>query len=62
MDYLRHDPTKITYSIKQACNASSLSRSTLWRHVSAGRLKAVRVGRRTLILADSLRSLLAGEG
>jgi excisionase family DNA binding protein len=61
MDYLRHDPTKITYSIKQACNASSLSRSTLWRHISAGRLKTVRVGRRTLIVAESLRNLLSAE-
>lgn len=53
--------TKLAYSIKQACQASSLSRSTLYGHIAAGRLRVVRVGGRTVIPADALRSLLEGD-
>ncbi len=61
MDYFKHDPAKIAYSIHEACRASSLGRTTLYAHINAGRLKAVRIGGRTLIPADSLRALIAGE-
>lgn len=54
-------PIKITYSIKEVCHASSLGRTTIYNHIAAGRLKAVRIGGRTLIPADSLRAFLAGE-
>lgn len=52
---------KIAYSVKEACRVSSLGRTTLYAHVAAGRLKAVRIGGRTVIPADSLRALIAGE-
>lgn len=52
---------KLAYSIKQACEVSSLSRTTLYGHIAAGRLRAVRVGGRTVIPADALRSLLEGD-
>jgi excisionase family DNA binding protein len=55
------DPPKIAYSIKEACRASSLGRTTLYAHIAANRLKAVRVGGRTVIPAESLHALLAGE-
>jgi excisionase family DNA binding protein len=55
------DFPKLAYSIKEACQASSLGRSTLYSHILAGRLRAVRVGGRTLIPAESLRALIAGE-
>jgi excisionase family DNA binding protein len=55
------DFPKLAYSIKEACRASSLGRSTLYAHISAGRLRAVRVGGRTVIPAESLRALIAGE-
>jgi len=61
MQSFKHDPEKIAYSIKEACRASSLGRTTLYAHISAHRLKAVRVGGRTLIPADSLHALIAGE-
>ena len=54
-------PPKIGYSIREACQASSLGRTTLYNHISAGRLRAVRVGGRTIIPAESLHALIAGE-
>lgn len=54
-------PLKIAYSIKEACQASSLGRTTLYSHISAKRLRAIRIGGRTIIPADSLHALLAGE-
>ena len=55
------DPPKIAYSIKEACRASSLGKTTLYAHISAKRLRAVRIGGRTVIPADSLHALIAGE-
>jgi excisionase family DNA binding protein len=56
-----HDkPHKLAYSIREACDASSLGKTTIYSHISAGRLKAVRVGGRTIIPADSLRLLISG--
>lgn len=55
------DPPKIAYSIKEACKASSLGRTTIYSHIAAGRLRVTRVGGRTIIPADSLHALIAGE-
>jgi excisionase family DNA binding protein len=55
------EPNKLAYSIKEACSASSLGRTTLYSHIAAGRLKAIRVGGRTLIPADSLLALVSGQ-
>lgn len=55
------NPPKIAYSIREAVQVSSLSRSTIYNHIAAGRLKANRIGGRTLIPADSLHALIAGE-
>jgi excisionase family DNA binding protein len=49
---------KLTYSINEACKASSLGRTTIYEHIRAKRLRAVRVGGRTLIPAESLMALL----
>lgn len=52
---------KIGYSIREACTASSLGRTTIYSHIATGRLHAVRIGGRTVIPAESLRALIAGE-
>lgn len=52
---------KLAYSIREACTASSLGRTTLYAHIAAGRLRVVKIGGRTLIPADSLHMLVAGE-
>ena len=38
------DPPKIAYSIREACKASSLGRTTIYAHIAAGRLLARRIG------------------
>ncbi len=56
-----HDyPNKLAYSIREACNTSSLGKTTIYSHIAAGRLKAIRVGGRTIIPAESLQALLNG--
>lgn len=55
------DPLKIAYSIKEACQASSLGRTTLYAHIASKRLRVVRIGGRTIIPAASLHALIAGE-
>lgn len=62
MQSIKHDPPKIGYSIREACHASSLGRTTIYNHIAAGRLRSVRVGGRTIIPAEALQSLINGEG
>jgi excisionase family DNA binding protein len=56
-----NNPHPLAYSIKDACSASSLGRTTLYSHIAAGRLKAIRIGGRTVIPAHSLHALITGE-
>jgi excisionase family DNA binding protein len=60
MQSRNHDTPKIGYSIREACQASSLGRTTLYSHIAAGRLRAVRVGGRTIIPAEALHALIEG--
>lgn len=48
----------ISYTLRAAAAASGLSRSSLYRHAAAGRLRLVRVGGRRLVDAASLRALV----
>lgn len=52
---------RLTYSIREVCELSSLSRSSIYNHISAHRLKVVRIGGRTLVPADALDAFLKGE-
>lgn len=61
MQSIKNDPPKIGYSVREACQASSLGRTTLYGHIAAGRLRVTRVGGRTIIPADALQALIAGE-
>lgn len=54
-------PDPLTYTLNAAAAASGLSRSTLYRHGAAGRLRLVKVGGRTLVDAGSLRALVGAE-
>ena len=50
----------LTYTLNAATGVCGLSRSTLYRHAAAGRLRLVKVGGRTLVDAASPRALVGG--
>ena len=52
---------RLVYTIREACLVSTFGRATLFKHINAGRLNAVRIGGRTLIPVESLHRLLRGE-
>ena len=56
-----HRVASLTHSLNDAAHITGLSRSTLYRHAAAGRLRLVRVGGRTLVCAASLRALVGVE-
>jgi excisionase family DNA binding protein len=51
------DPPRLL-SILEAAERVGVGRSTLYAEMGAGRLRSVKVGRRRLIPADALRSLV----
>jgi excisionase family DNA binding protein len=51
---------RIALRIRDASIVSGLSRSTLYELLKAGKLRAVKIGGRRLILRDSLEALLYG--
>ena len=55
-------PLKMAYSIDEACEALSLGRTTVYSLIKLGRLHVVRIGNRTLVPVDALRSLLETAG
>lgn len=50
--------TTLTYSIPGAIKASGFSRTRLYNLLGDGEIVAIKVGRRTLIKADSLRDYI----
>jgi hypothetical protein len=51
----------ITVTIQRATEISGLCEATIWKHISEGRLRTTRVGRRRLVFFDSLEALLMAE-
>jgi hypothetical protein len=54
-------PPPIGVSVSQAVELSGLSRSYIWILIKVGRLKTVSVGRRRIIVYQSLRELIEGQ-
>jgi excisionase family DNA binding protein len=50
--------TPIAYSISEACAAARIGRTSLYQEIKAGRLRAIKRGRRTLILPADLHRWL----
>lgn len=62
MSTTKPSPPKLAYSVREAVEATSLSKTYLYNAISTGRLKVNRVGSRSLIPADVLKAFIAGEG
>jgi excisionase family DNA binding protein len=48
----------LAYSISEACSVARSGRTALYEAIRSGALRAVKRGRRTLVLADDLRRYL----
>ena len=57
----KYSPKKLSYSINQGCESTSLGRTKIYSLIAEGKLKVVRIGGRTLILAESLHDLVSGR-
>ena len=57
----RTEPERLSYSLDEACRTIGLSRATLYRLNAEGKLRFVKVSRRTIVPAADLRKL-AEEG
>ena len=51
-------PRKRAFTLAQFCSAYGIGRTTAYREINAGRLTAIKCGRRTLITTDAAQAWL----
>ncbi len=56
---MQNEPDRVADNIPQACERLGISKTLIYKEIGAGRLKAVKAGRRTLITRDAQQSWLA---
>lgn len=54
-----HDTGRLAYSVKETCELLGLGKTKTQALINSGDLKVKRIGRRTLVLADSIRALIS---
>ena len=52
---------KLAYSLPEVAEETTVSVSLLRKHIRTGALKATKIGRRTVILAQDLATYLLGQ-
>jgi excisionase family DNA binding protein len=50
--------SRLAYTILQTCDITGLGRTTVYEMIAKGELRALKCGRRTLILAEEIRRFL----
>lgn len=54
-------PPPLTYTVRQACNALQIGRTTLWALVKQKKIKPLYIGRRVLFSRDELLRFVNGD-
>lgn len=57
----KQEQPKLAFTIPEACYAVGLGRTKLYELIRQGRVITRKIGKRTLIPAESLRALISGE-
>jgi excisionase family DNA binding protein len=50
--------TQLAFTVREACEAARIGRTNLYEAIRSGELRAVKRGKRTLVLAEDLRRFL----
>lgn len=58
--HMQSNLEKLGYSVKEAVHVSSICCTNIFAAIKDNRLQVTRIGRRTIIKADSLRRLIEG--
>tara|TARA_R100001086_G_C11845803_1_gene260187 strand:+ start:2432 stop:2608 length:177 start_codon:yes stop_codon:yes gene_type:complete len=52
---------KLLFSIPEAANALSVGRTSIYSLINGGKLQTIKIGRRTLVPAKSLETMIAEQ-
>ena len=52
----------LSVSVREACRLIGVGNTTLWAMIKDGRIRTTRVGRRRLVIYESLSALFADDG